>query len=158
MFRTRLKTTQKNRTGAALVETAVCLPVFFMFMFGIFEFGYAYMVINALNSACRKAARYGIEEQITTADVITRVTELVGKSIDSSKITVYVKDASTFDNASVNPTAVNYSSLPSIELSQAEPRQLFVVRVEVPYEDVAILPPFWITGATLKGQSVMRHE
>jgi hypothetical protein len=158
MVRKRLRNSDRGRNGAALVETAVCLPVFFMFLFAVFEFGYAHMVINTLNNACRKAARYGVAEQITTADVIARVEELLNASIDATHATVYVKDASVFDSANVDPGSISYSGLPAIELSQAEPRQLFVVRVEVPYEDVAILPPFWVTNVTLKGQSVMRHE
>lgn len=158
MYCKRWKVSGRDRKGAALVETAVCLPVFFMFLFGLFEFGYAHMVINTLNNACRKAARFGVAEQVTTAQVVARVNELLNASIDASHATVYVKDASVFDGSSVNAGSINYSGLPAIELSSAEPRQLFVVRVEVPYDDVAILPPFWITNATLKGQSVMRHE
>jgi Flp pilus assembly protein TadG len=154
----RWKVSKRDRKGAALVETAVCLPVFFMFLFGLFEFGYAWMVVNSLNNACRKAARYGVSEQITTAQVVAKVNDLLNKSIDATRATVFVKDASVFDNSNVNPNTINYSNLSSIELSNAEPRQLFLVRVEVPYEDVAILPPFWVTNATLKGQSVMRHE
>ena len=116
------------------------------------------MVINSINAAATKAARLGIAEGITTADVQARLDEILSASIDTTNVVVYVRDASTFDSAGVDPVSINYASLPSIELSDAEPRQLFVVRAEVPYEDVAIMPPFWITNITLSGQSVMRHE
>lgn len=148
----------RSRRGAALVETAVTLPVFFLFVWGLIEFGHAFMVINSINAAATKAARLGIAEGVTTAQVEARLDELLSASVDTTNATVYVKDASMFDAPGVDPTGINYSTLPSIELDQAEPRQLFVVRAEVPYNDVAIMPPFWITDVTLTGQSVMRHE
>jgi len=155
---TRLVVNSSERRGATLVETAVTLPVFFLFVFGLLEFGHAFMVINSINAAATKAARLGISEGITTADVEARLDELLGASIDMTHATVYVKDASVFDSGGVDPTSINYATLPAIEVGDAEPRQLFVVRAEVPYEDVAIMPPFWVTNITLSGQSVMRHE
>jgi hypothetical protein len=32
------------------------------------------------------------------------------------------------------------------------------VQVTVPYNQVALLPPFWVKNATVTGQSVLRHE
>jgi Flp pilus assembly protein TadG len=158
MFRKSNISPKSRRRGATIVEMAVIMPVFGLFIAGLLEFGHAYMVINALNAAAKKAARYGVVDEVTTADVIDRVEESLGSAVDVSKVTVQVKDASVFDNANFNPKTVNYGSLPSINLETAEPRQLFIVRVTVPYEDVAILPPFWIKNATLTGQSVNRHE
>jgi Flp pilus assembly protein TadG len=158
MRKSAFRSEKRARRGAALVETAICFPVFLLFLFGTMEFGHAYMVINSLSAACRKAARYGVSEQITTAQVTAKVQELVGATIKTNHLTVYVKDAAVFDTQNVNTGNINYASLPSIELSSADPRHLFVVYASVPYNDVAILPPFWIKNATLKAQSVMRHE
>ena len=54
--------------------------------------------------------------------------------------------------------------LPDLELTEAETRQLFVVRAKVPYQEVAILPvnfplvgPF-LQELELAGQAFMRHE
>jgi len=148
----------KTRHGSTVVEMAFVLPVFFMFMFAIFEFGYAYMVVTSLNSAARRAARWGVGENVTTEQVNSRVLDLLEPTVDTSHVTVYIKEGDLFDDPEVDPTDVDYSSLPDIELDEADPRELFIVRVEVPYDEVAILPPLWVTGVTLKGQSVMRHE
>lgn len=148
---------RRGRRGATLVETAVALPVFFTFMFALFEFGHAYMIQNTLNAAAKRAARYGIADDVTTAQVKKKVEDILRPAMNISRATIYIKNAGTFDTATT-PTNINYSALPAIELKDAEPRQLFLVRVEVPYRDVAIIPPFWIKNVTLKGQSVIRHE
>ena len=69
-----------------------------------------------------------------------------------------IKNGDAFDVTGVNAAAISYGSLPNIELSTAERRQLFIVRVSVPYSDVAILGPKWLGGLTVYGQSVMRKE
>ena len=51
----------ESRRGAAVVEMAMVLPVFLTFLFGLYEFGHAYMVINTLKAAANKAARSGVE-------------------------------------------------------------------------------------------------
>lgn len=137
---------------------AVVLPVFFTFMFALIEFSHAYFVINVLNAATKKAARIGIGDDVTTAQVEAKVRSLLSSAIKTDHVTVVVKNAGTFDSSNVNPKTINYSSLPAIELSDADPRQLFIVRASVPYEDVALIKPFWIKNVTLSGQSVMRHE
>ena len=144
--------------GSALVETAVVLPVFSLFLFTLFEVAHAYMVVNILNAAATKAAREGVAEGVTTATVSAKVLSVLSAAFDVSNASVYVKNAGVFDTPGVDPTAIDYATLPDIELSNADPRQLFVVRVEIPYDTIAIFPPKWITGVTLKGQSVMRHE
>lgn len=148
----------RRRTGATTVEMAVVLPVFFLFMFALVEFSHAYFVINVLNGACKKAARMGIGDDVTTTQVEAKVREILTKAMKVNNVTVVVKNAGTFDSSSTNPANINYNSLPSIELSDAEPRQLFIVRASVPYEDVSLIPPLWIKNITLSGQSVMRHE
>jgi len=158
MIRRKRLSRAEGRNGTTLVEMAVVLPVFFTFVFGIFEFGYAYMVVASLNSAANKAARMGVAEGVTTAQVVDRVNSLLSQSFDTSNATVYVKDGALFDTLTPNAANLDYATLPGIELSAADPQQLFIVRVEIPYEDIAIMPPFWVTGVTLKGQAVMRHE
>ncbi len=90
--------------------------------------------------------------------MIDRVKARVNGAFKSSKATVLVKDANTFESASTNPATVNITTLPNIELNTADSRRLFIVRVSVPYNDVAIMPPFWAKNLTLHGESVMRHE
>lgn len=147
-----------ERSGTTLVEMAMVLPVFFLFVVAIIEFGHAYLVIGTMTAAVKKAARIGAADGVTTADVIAKVEEILGAAIDLSDATIMVKDASVFDEAGVDASAISYGGLPDIELTVAEDTQLFVVRIEVPYDDVALIPPFWAGGMTLHSESVMRHE
>jgi len=149
----------RNRRGTYIVEFAIVFPVFMMFITALIEFGHANLAINSLNNAARIGARMGTVQSITTAQVRTRVGEIMSSALrNTAAVHVYVKDASTFDTANVNPANIQYTSLPDIELSNAEASQMFLVRVEVPYNSVALIPPFWARNLNLAGQAVMRHE
>lgn len=148
----------KERSGATIAETAVVLPVFFVILFGFIEFGHVFMTIHALNSAARRAARLGVSETATTANVVTLANQVVSSAIPAARATILVKNGDAFEVTGMDASTVNYAALPDIELSTAERRQLFIVRVSVPYSDIAILGPRWLGGLTVYGQSVMRKE
>ena len=150
----------ERRRGAALVETAVVLPVFFTFIFAFIEFGHCFMTIHTLNSAARRAARLGVGEDVTSAQVSGLAHSILDSAIDAdlTGVNIKVKDASVFDGASVDVSEIDYDNLPDIEVADAESRQLFLVRIEVPYHQVGILGPRWIDTLNLYGQAVMRKE
>ena len=154
----RLQTNKRERTGATLVETAVVLPVFLIFVWGIIEFGHAFMVTNLLTAAAKRAAREGVADEVTTAQVVARANAIVGSAISLDDVTVLVKDASIFDDPAADLSGIDYSALPNVELDDLEPRQLFVVYIQVPYSSVCIMPPRWVTGVTMRGMSAQRHE
>ncbi len=158
MRRLRHDASQRCRCGATVVEMAVVLPVFGIFLAGLMETGHAFMVMQVLNSAAKQSARVGVVEGKETADVIAKADAIFSAAFDPVKATVYVKDGSSFDVAGFDPKDLDYTSLPDIEVADADPRQLFIVRIEVPYNDVALLPPFWVKDITLSGMAVMRHE
>lgn len=158
MQRRANRLTAKRRRGATIVEMAVVLPVFGIFMAGIMEVGHAYMVMQVLNSAAKQSARLGAVEGKTTLDVTTKAESIYSTAFDPGTATVHVKDGSDFDNPGFDASSVDYSALSDIELAEAEPQQLFIVRLEINYNDISLLPPMWITDITLTGMSVMRHE
>lgn len=133
------------------------MPVFGAVMVGLMECGHAMMVVHTLNGAARQAARYGSTEGITTAQATTKATTIIQNAFRLTP-TVLVKDGSTFDTANVDPSTIDYAALPNLELSTTKSDKLFIVRMSLPYDSAAILPPFWIKGVTLTGQAVMRHE
>ncbi len=151
--------TEKHRLrrGATTVELAVTLPVFCIILAGLMEFSHAMMVIHVLNAAARQGARYGAVDDISTLQVETRITALTATTTKGHETTI-VKDGSVFDTANFNPSSIDYAALPNKELSSADDDEMFIVRVSVPYNDVALLPPFWAKNLTLTGQAVMRHE
>lgn len=152
------------RSGTTVVETALVLPVFLLFVLGLIELGHAQMVKNVLRSACRQAARIGTTDGNSTAVVRQRVLKVLESVVDPSVVEVYVKDASSFDAGSAPPASGNdLESLSNIELMNAEPRQLFMVRAKIRYNEIAIVPniPFlgsFLDDVVLEGQAFMRHE
>ncbi len=156
---------RRTRCGTTAIETAFVLPVFLLFVLGIIEFGHAQMVNHLLRSACRNAVRLGSTEGVSTAQVQQRVLDHLGSAIDPSAVTVYVKNANVYDQGGTAPTSASaLESLPDIELSEAEPRTLFLVRAKVNYDEVSVVPlsiPFlgnFLENLTLQGQAFTRHE
>lgn len=154
------KTNQKNRRGTALVETAVVLPIFFTFIFAFIEFGHCFMTIHTMNSAARRAARAGVGEFQSTSEVVSLAHEILDSAIDAdhANVKILVKDASVFDDPTVDASSINYDNLPDVELSTLESESLFIVRIQVPYSEIGIMGPRWVTTLNLYGQSVMRKE
>lgn len=152
-----LETTQP-RSGAVLVENALVMSIFGLFLAGIMEFGHAYMVMGIMNTAVQRGARLGAVNDVTTTEVKDHVTQILQAGIKTQHASVMVKDGSKFDDENVDPKTIDYDNLPNLELDQAERGQMYIVRVTIPYDKVALLPPFWVKNATLKAQSVMRHE
>ena len=149
----------RARRGTAVVEAAIVLPIYLMVLFAVFEFGHAQLVINLLNSACRNGARIGSTEGTTTDDVIARVNQTMGTVVPANKVQIFVKDASVFDAEGTPPsTDSGVEGLPDQEVSDAEPRQLFVVRAKVAYNDVLLVPMPFLSGVMLDSQAFMRHE
>lgn len=150
---------RNDRRGTTTVEAAFVLPVFFLFVFGVFQLGHAQMVSNMLKSAARNGARLGATEGVPSDQVVDRVRDILSSAIDPNQVTVMVKDGSLFDDGGAVPSgAGDYAALPDIELSDAGPRQLFIVRVSVPYNEVSVLPMGFLKNVVLSGQAVMRHE
>ncbi len=147
-----------RRRGVTMVETAIILPVFVLFLASLMEFGHFFLVKHMTNAAARKAANYGCAEGVTNTQVESMAKSVIGAAYNANKATVIVRDADVFDTTGVNPTTLSYDSLPSITLSTAETSQFFLVQVKVPYNDVALLPPFWLKNITVTGRSIMRHE
>jgi Flp pilus assembly protein TadG len=137
-------TAVRARPGAAAVETALVLPLFFLIVFGVIEFGRAFMVAQLLTNAAREGARAAITAGSTNAAVVTKVKALVNDyiGVPTSKVNVTV--------------SVNNSS--SASLSDAERRDMCEVEISLAIGDITFIPVKFLTGVTLKGQAAMRHE
>lgn len=149
----------QQRRGTTAVEAAIILPIFFIFLISLFEYGRMVMMDNALDAACRQAARYGATEGVSTNDAITRVQDILDSTMDTEQLAVVVKDASVFDSGGDIPLdSEEINDMSSLELNSAESRQLFCVHASVAYNNVAMLPLPFTYGVTLSGTSYMRHE
>jgi Flp pilus assembly protein TadG len=66
-----------RRFGATAVETALVMLPFFMFVFGVLEYGRMLMAWNVLNNAAREGCRFALVNNTDTTlstDVTTQVT------------------------------------------------------------------------------------
>ncbi|MCP4175332.1 MAG: pilus assembly protein [Fuerstiella sp.] len=87
----------QQRRGAAMVEMAVCFPVF-MLLLGIIEFGRGLMVSQLLTSAaregCRSAVIDGATDASVEAEMITQVVNTVGCTAADVGISIVVTSVS----------------------------------------------------------------
>jgi hypothetical protein len=92
------------------------------------------------------------------------VLQVLGTVVEADSVEIFVKDASPYDAGGAPPqSGSELEALADIELSDAAPRQLFLVRAKVHYEDIAIVPNIPYLGSfldevVLEGQAFMRHE
>ncbi|MCA9065410.1 MAG: pilus assembly protein [Planctomycetaceae bacterium] len=137
-----------ERRGGAIVEVAVCFPVFMLILLGIVEFGRAMSVSQMLNSAAREGCRSAIIDGSTTegitAEIKEHVVSMIGCSGDSVTVSIAVTSRNT--GAAV------------AELSAAESRDLIEIDVSVPYSAVSFAVNNFLQGQSLRGECSMRHE
>jgi Flp pilus assembly protein TadG len=68
-----MRTRLSSQRGAAIIETALTLPILLLVSVGIFEFGRAYETWEVLTNAAREGARVAILPGSTSGAVDTRV-------------------------------------------------------------------------------------
>lgn len=151
---------RRQRSGTTAVEMAVVLPVILVVYFAMIEFGHVYLATNVIKSAARYAGRLAVTNGTTNDQVIAEANRVLGTMMNPSLATISIKDGSTFDDDGTPPT--NYDTLANVQVQDLEARNLFIVRITVPYNSISLFPSgFWHTyvhDLTLSGQAVMRHE
>ncbi len=148
-----------RRDGVTVVEVALVLPVLLTIYLALIEFGHAYLSSQLIKTAARQAGRIAVSNGSTTNTAVEEANRVLSSMIDPALATVYVKDASLFDSGS---TPTSYDELDDVEVADLDSRQLFLIRIEVPYNAISLFPNgFWHThvhNLTVSGQAVMRHE
>lgn len=139
----------EHRRGAAAVELAIVLPIFFMVVMGIVEFGRAMMVGQLVTNAARHGAREAAIDGATNSSVTTTVKSFVSSSVGvaESDVTVDI----VVDPGTGNPDPLDI-------LGNAQPKDICKVTVKVPYNKVAYVAGRYLADKDLKGTCIMRHE
>ena len=139
------------RSGAAMVEMALVLPLFLMLILGVIEFGRAMMIANLVTNAAREGARMAVLDGSSNTEVTNAITTFlqssIGMGVSSSDIGLTI----TVTPAAGNPNPAN-------NVANSISRDLISVRVELPFNQVALIPGSYLAGRQLIGQSAMRHE
>ncbi len=138
-----------SRSGAALVEMALVLPVFLMTIFGIIEFGRGMMVGQMVTNAAREGARLGVISGSTNADVETKIKTFILESTGIANDDVNVTITITPDPNNTNPGNV---------LASSDTGDMIKVEVAVAAEKATLLQPDFLAGKSIVGRAAMRHE
>jgi len=128
----------KNKKGSALVEMAIILPVLFLIVFGIFEFGRAMYITNTLNNAARYGARLAVvsTQPLNTASLITEIKNHTSLSTtDLDLLEIIISPYPTSSGTVINVTAA------------------------IPFSPITpYMQEFFPSGYKLKGEASMRYE
>ena len=100
----------RNQRGAALLETAITLPLVLLVSVSIFEFGRAYQTWQVLTNAAREGARMAVLEQYTDTQVSTTVRNYLtgGKLTNAAAATINVVRNEPFGTKTASRITVNY--------------------------------------------------
>ena len=91
----------RNRSGAAVVEAALCIPLIIILMFGTLEISAGYYLKESLTIAAYEGARTGVKRRATRDQVVQRVRDiLMARNVtlgSSGTITVTPNDLTTLE-------------------------------------------------------------
>jgi len=120
-----------------VVEFAIIAPLFFLFVFGMIEYGRMVMVQQVLTNASREGARRAVLDGATAAEVTDAVDEfLAASSIQGADVEITPADPST--------------------AAYGDP---VTVTVSISFDQVSWLPsPMYLGGQQLSASTAMRRE
>lgn len=132
-----------------MVEMALVLPVFFMVVLGIVEFGRAMMVAQLVTNAAREGARIGVVKDNSNADIESFIEDFMAEAVGVGSGDVSI-------DITVTPAPGNTTS--GNEVANAQSKDLVKVEVSVPFDKVSYIAGDYLNGKSLKAISTMRHE
>jgi Flp pilus assembly protein TadG len=139
----------RSQKGAALLETAITMPLLLLVAVGIFEFGRAYQTWQVLTNAAREGARIAVLPDPTPGRAEQRVREYM----QTGQLPMW------------NAAAVNVNRASSITVNGAQ-ASASVVTVDYPFNFMVLGPvarlvtPKTTLGnaLTMRARAVMRNE
>jgi len=141
---------KQRRKGAALVEMALVLPIFCMVVFGIVEFGRAFMIGQLVTNAAREGVRQAVTGDYTNSQITADIKSflLASGKINGNDVTI---------TYTVTPAAGN-PAVAGNEVSNCTSKDLISVKVSIPFSKVSLIPPTYLKTTALSGQASMRFE
>lgn len=142
-----------SRRGAAVIEFAVCAPLLFLLILGMFEVGRYINVGEMATSASRFGARLATVSGTTAADVDTQTKQFLQSSgVNSAAATVTVEAEAVAGSGSFATTA---------DLSTVAVGAAIRISVNVDFTQVTWIPNGFFAGvlpSNVAGVTVMRKE
>lgn len=156
-----------NNKGQTIVETALVLPILLLLVLGIFEFGRAMYIKNALNNAARAGARAAAV--LPTYDATSRPNGLKPKSGESlnaacsfsaeNKSVYEIICGSLTSGISKDETTVSIAAFTSYSTATTFPSHGDRVTVSVTWANFeTVVSKLIPLGKGLSGEASMRYE
>jgi Flp pilus assembly protein TadG len=100
----------RNQRGAALIETAIIIPLVLLVSVAIFEFGRAYQTWQVLTNAAREGARVAVLEGYTDDQVTTIVRDYMtgGRLTNASGASITIVRNVPFMSSTASRVTVDY--------------------------------------------------
>lgn len=127
---------RRSRSGSAVLELAVCLPMLSLLVFGTIETCSMIYVRETLTVGCYEGIRVAIKRGKGEADATARVQEVLA-------------------TRNVKQAAVSYSTA---NLAQAAPGTEIRIQISVPCAANSILPPQVFAGRSIVASATMTKE
>jgi Flp pilus assembly protein TadG len=115
-----LRTRRRPRHGATLVEMALVLPIFLLFVMGVFEYGQYEMVRQVVDNASRAGARYAVVNSgtATTAQVQSIVSQQIDALMMFKSPTIQVFKADPNTGANIGDwTSAQFGDFVTVQVS-----------------------------------------
>ncbi len=130
----------RRRSGTAVVEFALAIPVLAFLTIGMFELSRGIQVKQILSDAARKACRTGIKPAKANSDIKSEITDiLTDNGIDATKATVTI--------------AVNGST--STDASSAGQNDKISVKVSIPVSQIYWAGTIFLSAATVESETIV---
>lgn len=146
-----------GKAGSATVEMALVLPLFLLLVFGVAEFGRAWMIINTMHHAAREAVRVAATTASLTADYETGDYD----PVTCSTLGVVDRAKCILEKAGITGAEV-YNTAPIIPIPPDQTPPLVTVNIVFTYNWMTQIGPLLginFTGSIpLTSAATMRYE
>jgi Flp pilus assembly protein TadG len=133
-IRRRPQTRRRGRSGAVVVEFAICVPILFLFFFAALEFSRVNMIRQTIENATYEGSRRGIVPGATANDC-RNAAQLVLNTVSTNDATItVVPSVITPDTSKVTVT------------------------ISVPVDSNSWITPLFFENKTLTNSMTMRRE
>ena len=103
----------RNQRGQSVVEFALVLPLLLLVVFGITEFGRAWMTMNVITSASREGCRLAVVTDPDVAGVTTLVSDVCSSArVIPTNVTVVGPDPADIERRVTVTVETNFQVIP----------------------------------------------
>lgn len=143
-----------NSSGQALVEMAIILPLLFLLVMGIFEFGRAMYIKNTLTHAARAAARTAIVTPNITNESGATCSSTGNNAVIYQTVCNNLYSGIKAADVTIGVTITDFDSTGSLTPSDMAEVQVTLNNFHANYRIVPFIP----VPDTLTGTTAMRYE